>query len=227
MKALTSEVETEKQRYSELEERKDHLEEQLQEVEDWKNKYDSCTSANKMISFGLRLHVVQALMKWSRYMYICVVQLLMEWLRWGYERSGKEGWVRFFRRSGAVLSRLVNSSYIVVSQVEAVPPNALRSNAFISRGWCVVESSSPTDPVGYSGTRCYRRAYGRVRACVPFRWRPTDDQTLAYLDTEKQNEKIPLRTLPPFKDSFFFTGMVSRKMYNVGGGINLKDTSSA
>lgn len=36
VKALTSELDTEKRRYVELEERKGLLEEQLQEVEDWK-----------------------------------------------------------------------------------------------------------------------------------------------------------------------------------------------
>lgn len=36
VKALTSALDTERRRYLELEERKGHLEEQLQEVEDWK-----------------------------------------------------------------------------------------------------------------------------------------------------------------------------------------------
>lgn len=37
VKTLSSELETEKQRYSELEERKGSLEEQLQDAEDWKS----------------------------------------------------------------------------------------------------------------------------------------------------------------------------------------------
>ncbi|CAN0356155.1 unnamed protein product, partial [Ectocarpus sp. 12 AP-2014] len=55
VKALTSEVETEKQRYSELEERKDHLEEQLQEVENWKNKYEEGHGLVDAVQFQKKL----------------------------------------------------------------------------------------------------------------------------------------------------------------------------
>ncbi|CAN0534660.1 unnamed protein product, partial [Ectocarpus sp. 12 AP-2014] len=55
VKALTSEVETEKQRYSELEERKDHLEEQLQEVENWKNKYEEGHGLVDAVQFQRKL----------------------------------------------------------------------------------------------------------------------------------------------------------------------------
>ncbi|CAM9434193.1 unnamed protein product, partial [Ectocarpus sp. 13 AM-2016] len=55
VKTLTSEVETEKQRYSELEERKDHLEEQLQEVENWKNKYEEGHGLVDAVQFQRKL----------------------------------------------------------------------------------------------------------------------------------------------------------------------------
>eukprot|EP00903_Cladosiphon_okamuranus_P020140 g18493.t1 len=55
VKALTSELDTEKRRYVELEERKDLLEEQLQEVEDWKQTYEEGHGLVDAVQFQKKL----------------------------------------------------------------------------------------------------------------------------------------------------------------------------
>lgn len=55
VKGLASELDTEKQRYAELEERKGRLEAQLQETEDWKNTYEEGHGLVDAVQFQKKL----------------------------------------------------------------------------------------------------------------------------------------------------------------------------